>query len=62
MSAAPAAIELKHVWKVFGPRAREAMDAITDESLGKAQELERFGCAVGVADVAFPSRPARPSA
>jgi glycine betaine/proline transport system ATP-binding protein len=57
MSAAPAAIELKNVWKVFGPRAREAMDAINGERLGKAQVLERFGCVVGVADVSFAVAP-----
>ena len=57
MSAARAAIELKNVWKVFGPRAQEAMDAVKSEGLGKTQVLERFGCVVGVADVSFSVAP-----
>jgi glycine betaine/proline transport system ATP-binding protein len=57
MSAARAAIELKKVWKVFGPRAHEAMDAVKSEGLGKTQVLERFGCVVGVADVSFSVAP-----
>jgi len=45
-----AAISLKHVWKVFGPKADEAMAAIRSEGLTKPEILKRFNCVVGVQD------------
>ncbi len=48
-----AVVELEGVWKVFGERSREAMQAIRDEGLGKAEVLERFGAVVGVKDASF---------
>lgn len=47
------AIDARGVWKVFGPRAKEALAAIHAEGLGKAEVLERFDCVVGVADANF---------
>jgi glycine betaine/proline transport system ATP-binding protein len=52
MSASPA-IELKGVWKVFGPRAAEALATIRSERLDRDEALRRFGCVVAVADVSI---------
>ncbi len=46
-------IDAQGVWKVFGDRASEAMDAIHREGLSKTQVLEQYGCVVGVADASF---------
>ncbi|MEM6759158.1 MAG: betaine/proline/choline family ABC transporter ATP-binding protein [Pseudomonadota bacterium] len=48
-----AVVELESVWKVFGARASEAMAAIRNEGLGKAEVLERFDAVVGVRDASF---------
>ncbi len=47
----PPAIVMKGVWKVFGPRSREAMAAILAEKLDREEIARRFGCVAGVADV-----------
>jgi glycine betaine/proline transport system ATP-binding protein len=47
------AITVSGVWKIFGERANEALQAIKSEGLSKTQVLERFGCVVGVADASF---------
>ncbi|MFY2825573.1 ATP-binding cassette domain-containing protein [Ruegeria sp. MALMAid1280] len=47
------AIDAKSVWKVFGARAQEALNAIHSEGLSKAEVLDRFNCVVGVADASF---------
>ena len=41
------------MWKIFGARAEEAMRAITQEGLTKAQALGQFGCVVGIANCSF---------
>ena len=46
-------IRLQGVWKIFGMRVEEAMQAITQEGLTKAQTLEQFGCVVGIANCSF---------
>ena len=46
-------IKLDGVWKIFGSRAEEAMQAIKSEGLGKPEVLEKFGCVVGIADCTF---------
>ena len=46
-------IELHGVWKIFGDKASEAMTAIQNEGLGKAEVLQQYGCVVGIADVSF---------
>ena len=46
-------IRLQGVWKIFGARVEDAMQAITREGLSKTQALERFGCVVGIADCSF---------
>jgi glycine betaine/proline transport system ATP-binding protein len=44
-------IECRGVWKIFGSRARETIDAMRQGKLDKNSALEKFGCSVGVADV-----------
>ena len=51
-----AVIDLQGVWKIFGARDREAMAAIQDRGLTKADVLEEFNCVVGVADASFQVR------
>ena len=41
----------RNVWKIFGDRAEEAMEAVRREDLSKAEVLERFEAVVGVKDV-----------
>jgi glycine betaine/proline transport system ATP-binding protein len=52
----PFPFECRHVWKIFGPRAREALAAMRRDGLGKGELLERFDCVVGVADASFSVR------
>lgn len=46
-------IDARGVWKVFGPRSKEALEAIHRDNLSKSEVLEEFGCVVGVADASF---------
>jgi glycine betaine/proline transport system ATP-binding protein len=46
-------IEFHNVWKVFGDRAEEALQAVRNENLSKPEVLERFQCVVGIADCSF---------
>lgn len=46
-------IECQHVWKIFGERADEAMEAIRRKGLGKTEVLEQYDCVIGVADATF---------
>ena len=46
-------IEISHVWKIFGPRADVALQAIRDRGLTKAEVLSEFNSVVGVADVSL---------
>lgn len=47
------AIDVAGVWKIFGDRATEAMQAVRSGTADKAEVLKRFGCVVGVADATF---------
>jgi glycine betaine/proline transport system ATP-binding protein len=51
-----AAIDCRHLWKIFGADEAAALAAARD-GVGKAEIRERFGCVVGVADVSFTVRP-----
>ena len=44
-------IEISNVWKIFGARAEDALRAIRDRGLTKAEVLAEFNAVVGVADV-----------
>ncbi len=46
-------IEIREVWKIFGERAREALEVIRVEGIDKGEVLERFGAVVGVRDVSL---------
>lgn len=46
-------ITLDGVWKIFGDRAEEAMQAVKSEGLTKPEVLEKFACVVGIADCSF---------
>ena len=46
-------IVLDNVWKIFGSRTSEAMQAIEARGLTKPEVLEEFGCVVGIADCSF---------
>ena len=48
-----AVIKLDDVWKIFGHRAEEAMQAVINDGLGKPEVLEKFGCVVGIANCSF---------
>ncbi|THH37458.1 ATP-binding cassette domain-containing protein [Aliishimia ponticola] len=43
----------RNVWKIFGDRAEEAMEAVRREKLSKAEVLERYEAVVGVKDVSI---------
>ncbi|MEO0568264.1 MAG: betaine/proline/choline family ABC transporter ATP-binding protein [Pseudomonadota bacterium] len=43
----------KNVWKIFGERAAEAMEAVRRENLSKAEVLSQYQCVVGVKDVSI---------
>jgi glycine betaine/proline transport system ATP-binding protein len=51
-SAAEALIRVEHLYKVFGPRPREAMRLVAD-GMTKDEVFERTGSTVGVQDAAF---------
>jgi glycine betaine/proline transport system ATP-binding protein len=52
-------VACKGVWKVFGPRAAEALPIIKAEKLDKFEALRRFNCVVGVADATFSVSPGK---
>ena len=53
LSAGESAIQISNVWKIFGDRADEALRAIREEGLGKAEVLDTYNAVVGVADVSL---------
>lgn len=46
-------IECRGLWKIYGHKDQEALQAILQEGLSKDAVLERFGCVVGVVDANF---------
>jgi glycine betaine/proline transport system ATP-binding protein len=46
-------IECRNLWKIYGERDKEALEAIQREGIGKEEVRDRFGCAVGVVDASF---------
>lgn len=48
-----AIIDIAGVWKIFGDHQDEAMAAIKNDGLSKAEVLEEFNCVVGVVDASF---------
>ncbi len=46
-------IKISNVWKVFGTKAIEAMQAVQEKGLTKAETLAQYNAVVGVADVSL---------
>ncbi|MDA9012354.1 ATP-binding cassette domain-containing protein, partial [Planktomarina temperata] len=46
-------VEISNVWKIFGSRAQEALRAVREGGLSKAEALSEFNAVVGVADVSL---------
>ncbi|MCP4431779.1 MAG: betaine/proline/choline family ABC transporter ATP-binding protein [Gammaproteobacteria bacterium] len=46
-------LSVSNVWKIFGDRADQALQAVQQKGLSKAQVLEEYNAVVGVADVSF---------
>ncbi len=46
-------IKISNVWKIFGNNSQEAMQAIQERGITKAQVLSEFNAVVGVADVSL---------
>jgi len=51
------AIELRHVWKVFGSIAEPEFERLRREGGNKGDIQERLGCVVAVADASFSIAP-----
>ena len=51
--AAETVIDCRNLWKIFGPRAGEAMEAVREQGLSKIEIRDRFDCVVGVQDASF---------
>lgn len=47
------AIECRNVWKIFGHRAEEALEAVKQRGLSKDEVHSEFDCVVGVANASF---------
>ena len=51
------AVDCRGLWKIFGTRAPEAMEAVRTRGLGKTEILKEFGCVIGVADASIQVAP-----
>ncbi|MEP7457245.1 glycine betaine/L-proline ABC transporter ATP-binding protein [Phyllobacterium sp. SB3] len=49
-------IDCQSVWKIFGARAKAAVDAVKEKGLSKKQILTDFDCVVGVSDASLQVR------
>lgn len=47
------AVECRNIWKIFGARADDALDAARHQGLNKMQISQDYDCVVGVADASF---------
>jgi glycine betaine/proline transport system ATP-binding protein len=43
----------KGVWKIFGDKSRQAMDAVRSQGLLKTDIREKVGCVVGLQNASF---------
>jgi len=46
-------IQVRDVWKIFGDRANDALKAVRERGLSKAEVLEEFEAVIGVREVSF---------
>lgn len=51
--SAEVSLQVSNVWKIFGDRANEALRAVHEKGLSKAEVHEQYNAVVGVADVSF---------
>jgi glycine betaine/proline transport system ATP-binding protein len=49
-------IRCEGIWKIFGDKSRQAMQAVRDKGLSKTEIREQFDCVVGVQDASFTVR------
>ena len=49
-------IRCRHLWKIFGAKATQALAAVRSRGLDKQQVLAEFKCVIGVADASFDVR------
>ena len=49
-------IRCEGIWKIFGDKSRQAMQAVRDKGLSKKEIREQFDCVVGVQDASFTVR------
>ncbi len=52
-TASDGVVVTRNVWKIFGEKAEEAMEAVRRENLSKAEVLERYEAVIGVRDVSI---------
>jgi len=52
-ASAQPVVQVRDVWKIFGDKASEALTAIQQNDLSKAEVLEKYEAVVGVRDVSF---------
>ena len=55
-AAGETVVSVRGLWKIFGEREAEALEATRREGLSKEAILERYGCVLGVADASFDVR------
>ncbi|MEM9221192.1 MAG: betaine/proline/choline family ABC transporter ATP-binding protein [Pseudomonadota bacterium] len=53
MNSDDAVIRCDGVWKIFGNRAREALEAVQSKGLSKDEIRDQYDCVVGVRDATF---------
>lgn len=46
-------IECRSLWKIYGAREREALEAVRGDGLSKDEVRDRFDCVLGVRDASF---------
>ena len=51
--SAETVVEISNVWKIFGDRSEDALRAIREKGLSKAEVLSEYNAVVGVADVSL---------
>ncbi|WP_281929238.1 quaternary amine ABC transporter ATP-binding protein [Roseibium album] len=51
-----AQIECRDLWKIYGKRSDEAMQAVLSQGLSKEEVRDRFGCVLGVRNASFSVR------
>ena len=53
MDSSSSAIKIENVWKVIGNISRDALEAIQNQGISKAEALEKYNSVIGVSDVSF---------